>query len=261
MQEAQGHNINDINTHKLKGKRTKAFYSKNRAKLNKNLNTGHWSHAEHNLFLDSIIINGNNWKQVEKDLKTRNAIQARSHFQKLIVNIQNKAISELDYWKSEIELKIINICIQEFLNSPERLEIFQKSNKNNFISLLTNSFIIFIDKIKIQKGLSKNKEEEESNVLDKNYPKFSVRRVNLLKCFLKYFNDVCDYCRVVQSEGNCLIKIQKDKDCVPSKIIINQYNINVINNNNKFLINNENKQINNVTLHDTQNCNDNNYKV
>eukprot|EP01036_Dinobryon_divergens_P055361 gene55361-73938_t len=45
-------------------------------------NTGRWTKEEHTLFLEGLALHGKSWKKISHLLKTRSAIQVRTHAQK-----------------------------------------------------------------------------------------------------------------------------------------------------------------------------------
>ena len=74
----------------------KLIKRKNNA-INVKSSTGRWKLDEHKRFIEAIIKYGNDWKQVEKYVKTRTSTQARSHAQKFLVKLK----------KAKIEGKVI----------------------------------------------------------------------------------------------------------------------------------------------------------
>ena len=60
-----------------------------------NFNNGRWSEEEHKKFLEGILEYGNEWKKVQKIIKTRSSTQARSHAQKFFLKIK-KNLNELN---------------------------------------------------------------------------------------------------------------------------------------------------------------------
>ena len=70
---------------------------------NLNSNKGKWTIEEHKLFLDAIILYGNDWKEIQSHLKTRTIPQARSHGQKFLNKILKDEIlpmeKEIDIYK------------------------------------------------------------------------------------------------------------------------------------------------------------------
>jgi len=53
-------------------------------------NTGRWQKEEHQTFVEAILKFGNEWKKVQKYVKTRSSTQARSHAQKFFYKIKKK---------------------------------------------------------------------------------------------------------------------------------------------------------------------------
>ena len=59
-------------------------------KLKKNVyNIGRWTEEEHRRFIEAILKYGNEWKAVQKHIKTRSSTQSRSHSQKFFLKIKN----------------------------------------------------------------------------------------------------------------------------------------------------------------------------
>ena len=59
-------------------------------------NNGRWTNDEHKKFVEGILKFGNDWKKVQKHLKTRSSAQARSHAQKFFLKIKKYNIIRLD---------------------------------------------------------------------------------------------------------------------------------------------------------------------
>lgn len=57
-------------------------------------NNGRWLPNEHYKFVEAIFLYGNEWRKVERYIKTRSAAQARSHAQKFFINIQKRFLDE-----------------------------------------------------------------------------------------------------------------------------------------------------------------------
>ena len=100
---------------------------KNKSDINSN---GRWTKEEHNRFIESIILYGNDWKKIQKYVKTRTSTQARSHAQKFLMKLKNseflknkkidlnyswaKAISLIKKKFTEDELKVIFSSVKNF---------------------------------------------------------------------------------------------------------------------------------------------------
>ena len=59
-------------------------------KRNENLNSGRWTANEHNKFLEAVLIHGNDWKYVQKIIKSRSSTQSRAHAMKFVLKISKK---------------------------------------------------------------------------------------------------------------------------------------------------------------------------
>ena len=57
-------------------------------------NSGRWLSKEHCQFIEAIFLFGNEWRKVERYIKTRTSAQARSHAQKFFINLQKRFVDE-----------------------------------------------------------------------------------------------------------------------------------------------------------------------
>lgn len=57
--------------------------------------TGRWSKGEHEKFIIGILSYGNEWKKVQKIIKTRSSTQARSHAQKYFLKLKKEINSDV----------------------------------------------------------------------------------------------------------------------------------------------------------------------
>lgn len=104
--EEMGSNIKDYNDQQIHDELS--YHLKNKGLFN----SGRWSDEEHLKFIEGIVEYGNDWKKVQKLIKTRSSTQARSHAQKYF--------SQIKKYLSVEELKGMEV---------------DKSNKGNFIFL------------------------------------------------------------------------------------------------------------------------------
>lgn len=101
---------------------------------------GRWTKDEHIKFVEAIMMHGNEWKKVQKVVKSRSSIQARSHAQKFFKKLRN-------FWawakSSGIDVQSIS-SISKYMNVDEycnALKIlhnapFQKSKSLKLLSEL-----------------------------------------------------------------------------------------------------------------------------
>jgi len=59
-------------------------------------NVGRWTEDEHKKFIQAIFQYGNDWKLVQKHIKTRSSTQSRSHSQKFFLKLRNLDVPELN---------------------------------------------------------------------------------------------------------------------------------------------------------------------
>lgn len=90
---------------KRKLKRVKEVKQKTKRLRNEIYSIGRWKYDEHQRFVEALIKYGNDWKQVQKLVKTRSSTQARSHAQKFFVKIQKAKLLKfnLDLSKNSIK--------------------------------------------------------------------------------------------------------------------------------------------------------------
>ena len=118
-------------------------------------NSGRWTKEEHNKFIRGLIEFGNDWKKVQKIIKSRSSSQSRSHAQKFFLKLKNsiksakigneqnelfeyifeknKSILDLNDIKlTEAEKKqLLNIIISS-------INLFDKNKKGNKIVILNS---------------------------------------------------------------------------------------------------------------------------
>ena len=162
------------------------------------LRTGRWTEDEHSKFIKGILEYGNDWKMVQKLIKTRSSTQTRSHAQKFFLKINKIIKSQRLQSNPETLLKYINNSNKNF-NEGRPLTIVQRKRLLNAI-----------------KSNLKNLEEEEN------------KNINMEKNN-KVININC------QKEGEESIFSDKDRDKnkdIKNHIIIieNEENNNLANN-------------------------------
>ena len=131
--------VNYININKEKNSKEnkdaikeKKEKKKNSSKLleNKTLNGGRWNDDEHLKFIEAIYYYTNDWKEVQKYVRTRTPNQVRSHAQKFILKLRTFKDSSLGIDFTENNFKNLKEIIKKIK------EIEQNTNKNNILLLL-----------------------------------------------------------------------------------------------------------------------------
>ncbi len=94
-----------------------------------NFNNGRWTEEEHKKFLEGILEYGNEWKKVQKVIKTRSSTQARSHAQKFFLKIK-KNLNELNSKNNlNIDFNVIIKYIIATLSDDKNKEIVLNENQ------------------------------------------------------------------------------------------------------------------------------------
>ena len=217
-------NINNLNNKKLHIKNIS--YLNN---FNDNYSSGRWKEDEHKRFLEAIIKYGNDWKEIEKYVKTRSSTQARSHAQKFFLKIKKDKNPEMDIINKN-SIKSLNEILS-VLNNEDNKKLFYLLNK---YSLEKNEYNNVNNRI--------YKKNKKKNVIIKK--KDNVNNNNII------INNV----NFKEEEKNICIEIEeKNKEKITdfSNKNNNIFNLNNNNNNNDFFdINNEDNlkdnKINNI---------------
>lgn len=112
----------------------------NEIKITQKLNTnnGRWTHDEHLLFLEAILVFGNEWKKVQDHIKTRSSTQARSHAQKFFI----KVIREISNYKDFPEWSKENFNDETDLSYDKISKIFKDCLPKVQISFLDRDKLI-----------------------------------------------------------------------------------------------------------------------
>lgn len=137
---------------------------------------GRWTNEEHNLFLEGLVLYGNEWKQVQNHIITRSATQARSHAQKFFIRIRKNLNSENDLGK------IKQYILKSFTNLLG--DKFKPKNLNSFLDMMVKLVFseVSIQKIKIPslkyKIALKNKKSKKSKISSSKIKKENVTQTN-----------------------------------------------------------------------------------
>ena len=134
--------------------------NKKNLKNPKNYLVGRWKLDEHQRFLEAIIKYGNDWKQVQKLVKTRSSTQARSHAQKFFIKLkQSKIMSNIN-----LDINSENISINNLHYYLSNLK------KNEYDKVFQELSSIAFDKSKKTRSLSKssyiNSGEETTGIIN-----------------------------------------------------------------------------------------------
>ena len=172
------------NKHKIKNE-TISNNLKNKQKKNNISNikylSGRWKEDEHKRFIEAIIKYGNDWKQVQKYVKTRSSTQARSHAQKFFVKIKKAKVLDFNLDLSKTSIKMFHDMIKEasvekynkILNALNSIA-FERNNKKNK---------------KEEKNIIENNNHNINNCTNNNYLDISNNKNNEFDKEKDYINN------------------------------------------------------------------------
>ena len=122
--------------------------SKRKSNSNIKYSSGRWKEDEHKRFVEAIIKFGNDWKQVQKYVKTRSSTQARSHAQKFFIKL--KKSKNLDF-----NLDLSNSSIKNF---HDIIQNVPNNKYNNIINVLNN--------VAFERGIGKKKYNNNNIIIN-----------------------------------------------------------------------------------------------
>ena len=140
---------------------------------------GRWTPEEHDLFLEGLMLFGNEWKSVQGHIKTRSATQARSHAQKFFIKLRKSLSSEIN--QDLISEKIIELFQTHLGNkfNPNNIDTFVKMMKKliftNEQAPEVNKVIIgSINNVKLIKPKTSNQVIIEEDIDEDNQSYYSA---------------------------------------------------------------------------------------
>ena len=104
--------------------------------------TGRWEKEEHVKFLKGLITYGNDWKMVQKIIKTRSSSQSRSHAQKFFLKLKNSIKSaKISNNQKDLYEYIFqkNKCMLDF----EEIKLFNEDEKKQLLNVILSSINLF----------------------------------------------------------------------------------------------------------------------
>ena len=184
---SQNSEIQNINSQSINlcKKINEQFKNKNIIKKNKINSKGRWIKEEHIRFIKECLLYGNDWKKVEKYVKTRTSTQIRSHAQKFLIKLKKKydiydENEKLKYFDDNDDINIIQKDIYFFVNnlkSNEQIEnemetieiillkLFNINQKNG--DILVNKRINLLSNSNNEKIVECEKEIKNTQLKDK----------------------------------------------------------------------------------------------
>lgn len=173
---------------------------------------GRWTNAEHRLFLEGLIKYGNEWKMVQKHIKTRSSTQARSHAQKFLIRIKKNIASERN---PEAIKKKIHMIFKE-----EMQDDFKPDNLPLFLDKIMK--LVFVSELGNKKHNNQSKEKKDDLIEESSSSSLDLESNNNKNLAIK-LSDIDDIL-TVNERKRCLKKrkesffsIEKDMDKINIK--------------------------------------------
>ena len=140
--------------------------------ISSKFNKGRWSLEEHKKFITGILEYGNDWRKVQKHIKTRSSTQARSHAQKFFLRIKNDLKlngnkNTIFEYKENFSIKFFFDMLNKFEKDQSNYEEskLNKEQKEKLLQILSN-FSNYDDSNSIDSNGSNNINKIKINTLD-----------------------------------------------------------------------------------------------
>ena len=185
--------------------------------------TGRWSKEEHEKFIEGILKYGNEWRKVQKIIKTRSSTQARSHAQKFFLKLKKEInntdiltdsdklldhiVSSCDKTKNSLKLSIeqkekLMSVIRSNLKAEEYLN---KSGKEGLSGL---NYSLNINE-KEESNFDDINEEEDNLAFNKNEFQDCQKKISLDSNEIRRKITFCSRKRKSSSDISCLSNYNK----------------------------------------------------
>ena len=158
MNKEKESEINNLQNSNLKEKNEKNSNSK---EIKTQFNSGRWKEEEHKKFIEGILEYGNEWKKVQKIIKTRSSTQARSHAQKFFLRIKKNLCSK----NQNNEIKN-DVNVNEKNSSNYLINDNEKFSIKYFFELLNGNDKKEKDKNKVNNNNGKLTKEQKEKFLN-----------------------------------------------------------------------------------------------
>ena len=126
--------------------------------FNNEYQAGRWSKEEHQKFIEGILKYGNEWRKVQKIIKSRSSTQARSHAQKFFLKLKKELNAGVLSDSDKIVEYIISSC-----DKPKQSIKISSDQKEKLMSVIRSN-------LKSDENLNKSVKEglEENNYFNSN---------------------------------------------------------------------------------------------
>ena len=223
--------------------------------------TGRWSKEEHEKFIEGILKYGNEWRKVQKIIKSRSSTQARSHAQKFFLKLKKEIKPDILSDSDKLLDLIISSCDKprnslklsqeqkEKLMSVIRSNLKAEENCNKSgkegLSLLNNSLNL---NEKEESNFDDINEEEDNLAYNKNEVPDCQKKMSFDSNEIKRKVTFCSKKRKSSSDISCLSNYNKIFNITKEASHKNSLDLSKINSGSNININNNNNINYNVNL-------------
>jgi SHAQKYF class myb-like DNA-binding protein len=180
-------------------------------------NEGRWNDDEHVKFLEAINIYGNNWREVQKYVKTRSSNQVRSHAQKFILKLKT-------FKDSSLGIDFTGNSVKNLTDIIEKIKEIEKFNNNNNILLLLNQKLS--EKNMKSNGFNKKEKNKEVILFKNGIKENNNSYINLKNISQKKDKNSLNIIKSLENENMNIISNENEmvkNSCINKKKIDNRY--------------------------------------
>ena len=231
--------------------------------------SGRWSKEEHEKFIEGILKYGNEWRKVQKIIKSRSSTQARSHAQKFFLKLKKEINTDILSDSDKLLNYIISSCdkprnsLKLSLEQKEKLmsvirsnlkaeENFNKSGKEGLSGL---NYSLNLNE-KEESNFDDINEEEDNLAYNKNEVPDCQKKMSFDWNEIKRKVTFCSKKRKSSSDISCLSNYNKIFNITKEASHKNSLDLSKINSSNN--INNNNVNIVPKITAEKNNCNNGN---
>ena len=231
--------------------------------------SGRWSKEEHEKFIEGILKYGNEWRKVQKIIKSRSSTQARSHAQKFFLKLKKEINTDILSDSDKLLDYIISSCdkprnsLKLSLEQKEKLmsvirsnlkaeENFNKSGKEGLSGL---NYSLNLNE-KEESNFDDINEEEDNLAYNKNEVPDCQKKMSFDWNEIKRKVTFCSKKRKSSSDISCLSNYNKIFNITKEASRKNSLDLSKINSSNN--INNNNVNIVPKITAEKNNCNNGN---
>ena len=178
-------------------------------------NNGRWTEDEHRRFIEAIFKYGNEWKNVQRHIKSRSSTQSRSHSQKFFMKLKNYNIFDFKGKKPNITALIEEIKDRDEEEVQKIIEMLISYEYNGYpnVGCSENEQSIFIGKKRKVEFCECDEVVEKINKENDEFKNTFFNIFNSDGRRLSFFDDVADYyCNCPTYDGSSTPSVESGSE-------------------------------------------------